>query len=59
MVDFDNSQIEGSTSVKFSIEELRNLFTLSENTLCETHDLLNCTCGGDKVSTLLSTITLG
>ena len=50
MVDFDNSQIKGNSSVKFSIEELRDLFTLSENTLCETHDLLNCGCGGTEVS---------
>ena len=47
VVDFNNSQIKGNSSVKFSIEELRDLFTLSENTLCETHDLLNCGCGGN------------
>lgn len=52
VVDFDNSQIKGNSSVKFSIEELRDLFTLSENTLCETHDLLNCDCGGNEVSVL-------
>lgn len=49
MVDFDNNQMKGNSSVKFSIEELRDLFTLSENTSCETHDLLSCDCGGSEV----------
>ena len=51
MVDFDNTQIKGNSSVKFSIEELKDLFTLSENTSCETHDLLNCNCGENEVCT--------
>ncbi|GAB1599245.1 DNA repair and recombination protein RAD54B-like [Argonauta hians] len=30
--------------VKFSLEELRDLFTLNEQTQCDTHDLLKCPC---------------
>ena len=33
-------------SGQFSKEELRDLFTLREDTECETHDLLQCSCGG-------------
>ena len=60
VVDFDNNQMKGNSSVKFSIEELRDLFTLSENTSCETHDLLSCDCGGSGVgiSCLLVMISL-
>ncbi|KAF8425851.1 SNF2 family N-terminal domain-containing protein [Tirmania nivea] len=30
----------------FSLAELRDLFTLDEGTDCQTHDLLDCECGG-------------
>ena len=30
----------------FSKEELRDLFNFREETECETHDLLHCSCGG-------------
>lgn len=30
--------------IEFTREELKDLFTLHENTLCLTHDLLECTC---------------
>ncbi|XP_027053891.1 DNA repair and recombination protein RAD54B-like [Pocillopora damicornis] len=33
-----------SVKIEFSREELKDLFTLHENTLCLTHDLLQCTC---------------
>jgi len=31
--------------VSFSQEELKNLFSLRDDTLCDTHDLLGCGCG--------------
>ncbi|NXL86592.1 RA54B protein, partial [Alectura lathami] len=34
--------------IHFSIEELRNLFTLHEDSSCVTHDLLECDCTGNK-----------
>ncbi|NXL11162.1 RA54B protein, partial [Mesembrinibis cayennensis] len=37
-----------SEHIHFSIEELRNLFTLHEDTSCVTHDLLECDCMGKK-----------
>uniref|UniRef100_S4RDA9 RAD54 homolog B n=1 Tax=Petromyzon marinus TaxID=7757 RepID=S4RDA9_PETMA len=36
-----------SEHIRFSLEELRNLFTLHEGTCCFTHDLLGCPCQGD------------
>ncbi|XP_078362706.1 DNA repair and recombination protein RAD54B-like isoform X2 [Oculina patagonica] len=33
-----------SVKIEFSREDLKDLFTLRENTLCLTHDLLQCTC---------------
>ena len=30
----------------FSTDELRDLFTFREDTECETHELLQCECGG-------------
>ncbi|KAJ7372137.1 DNA repair and recombination protein rad54b [Desmophyllum pertusum] len=33
-----------SVKIEFSRDELKDLFTLHENTLCLTHDLLQCTC---------------
>ncbi|NWU88770.1 RA54B protein, partial [Upupa epops] len=35
-----------SEHIHFSIEELRNLFTLNEDSSCATHDLLECDCMG-------------
>ncbi|NWH69997.1 RA54B protein, partial [Piaya cayana] len=37
-----------SEHIHFSIEELRNLFTLHEDSSCITHDLLECDCMGKK-----------
>ncbi len=31
--------------MSFSREELKDLFSLREDTLCDTHDLLSCRCG--------------
>ncbi|CAH1802023.1 unnamed protein product [Owenia fusiformis] len=31
-------------NVKFSLEDLKDLFTLRDETDCDTHDLLNCKC---------------
>ena len=38
---------EGSSGDSFSQEDLRDIFTLTEDTKCLTHDLLDCACGGD------------
>lgn len=38
-----------SVKIEFSREELRDLFTLHENTLCLTHDLLQCKCVTSEV----------
>ncbi|XP_050172704.1 DNA repair and recombination protein RAD54B isoform X1 [Myiozetetes cayanensis] len=35
-----------SEHIHFSIEELKNLFTLHEDSSCVTHDLLECNCMG-------------
>ncbi|XP_034981936.2 DNA repair and recombination protein RAD54B [Zootoca vivipara] len=40
VVDFS----KGSEHIRFSVEELRNLFTLHEESSCLTHDLLECKC---------------
>ncbi|XP_064910060.1 DNA repair and recombination protein RAD54B isoform X4 [Columba livia] len=37
-----------SEHIHFSIEELRNLFTVHEDSSCVTHDLLECDCMGKK-----------
>ncbi|KAJ7339002.1 hypothetical protein JRQ81_012904 [Phrynocephalus forsythii] len=44
VVDFS----KGSEHIRFSVEELRNLFILHEDSSCVTHDLLECKCGGKK-----------
>ena len=36
----------GGASGHFSKEELRDLFSFREDTECETHDLLQCSCEG-------------
>lgn len=38
------------TSSSFSPEELRDLFTLDRRESCQTHDLINCPCGGRKAT---------
>uniref|UniRef100_A0A8C7A3Z9 RAD54 homolog B n=1 Tax=Neovison vison TaxID=452646 RepID=A0A8C7A3Z9_NEOVI len=40
-----------SEHIQFSVEELKNLFTLHESSHCVTHDLLDCECTGDKEGT--------
>ncbi|KAM9096629.1 DNA repair and recombination protein RAD54B isoform X2 [Sarcophilus harrisii] len=37
-----------SEHIQFSVEELKNLFTLHEDSDCVTHDLLDCECMGRK-----------
>ncbi|KAB1258133.1 DNA repair and recombination protein RAD54B [Camelus dromedarius] len=37
-----------SEHIQFSVEELKNLFTLHENSHCVTHDLLDCKCTGEN-----------
>ncbi|GAB1288312.1 DNA repair and recombination protein RAD54B [Apodemus speciosus] len=37
-----------SEHIQFSVEELKNLFTLHENSDCVTHDLLDCACTEGK-----------
>ncbi|XP_033615990.1 DNA repair and recombination protein RAD54B isoform X3 [Fukomys damarensis] len=37
-----------SEHIQFSVEELKNLFTLHESSHCITHDLLACECTGEK-----------
>ncbi|XP_047639556.1 DNA repair and recombination protein RAD54B [Phacochoerus africanus] len=37
-----------SDHIQFSVEELKNLFTLHENSHCVTHDLLDCECTGEN-----------
>uniref|UniRef100_A0A8D0LAV7 DNA repair and recombination protein RAD54B n=1 Tax=Sphenodon punctatus TaxID=8508 RepID=A0A8D0LAV7_SPHPU len=44
VVDFSKT----SEHIHFSIEELRNLFVLHEDSSCVTHDLLECNCMGKK-----------
>ncbi|XP_029426677.1 DNA repair and recombination protein RAD54B isoform X2 [Nannospalax galili] len=39
---------KSSEHIQFSVEELKNLFTLHENSQCVTHDLLDCVCAGEK-----------
>eukprot|EP00069_Balaena_mysticetus_P010353 bmy_20620T0 len=34
--------------IQFSVEELKNLFTLHESSHCVTHDLLDCECTGEN-----------
>ena len=37
-----------SDHIQFSVEELKNLFTLHESSHCVTHDLLECECTGEN-----------
>lgn len=43
VVDFKNEGGGGGVA-KFSLEDLKDLFSLHDNTLCDTHDLLGCSC---------------
>ncbi|XP_063307314.1 DNA repair and recombination protein RAD54B isoform X2 [Pelobates fuscus] len=36
--------VKNSNHIRFSLDELRNLFTLHEDSDCVTHDLLECNC---------------
>ncbi|XP_006761258.1 PREDICTED: DNA repair and recombination protein RAD54B isoform X1 [Myotis davidii] len=40
-----------SEHIQFSVEELKNLFTLHESSHCVTHDLLDCDCAGKREHT--------
>ncbi|RUS75526.1 hypothetical protein EGW08_016716 [Elysia chlorotica] len=42
----DHTQSSGS-SAHFSLEDLKDLFSLNESTDCETHAMLACPCNGD------------
>lgn len=53
VVDFDDKQTKENGSVKFSTEELKDLFTVSHNTTCETHDLLMCNCQDNEVGIII------
>ncbi|XP_075438826.1 DNA repair and recombination protein RAD54B isoform X2 [Ascaphus truei] len=37
-----------SENIRFSVDELRNLFALHEDSDCVTHDLLECDCAGER-----------
>lgn len=39
---------KGAEHIRFSVEELRNLFILHEDSKCVTHELLECKCMGKK-----------
>jgi DNA repair and recombination protein RAD54B len=50
-----DSVMENKDSVsQFSSAELRDLFRLDEGSLCQTHDLLGCECGGKGITSLPS-----
>ncbi|KAK3585162.1 hypothetical protein CHS0354_001785 [Potamilus streckersoni] len=40
--------VRDKTDVQFSLEDLKDLFSLNTSTDCDTHDLLCCNCGGHK-----------
>ncbi|XP_043509050.1 DNA repair and recombination protein RAD54B-like isoform X1 [Frieseomelitta varia] len=42
--------LNSSSSLKLSTDELKDLFTLATNTNCLTHDLMKCSCNGYKKS---------
>lgn len=42
----DSVMDQKSGSAQFTREELRDLFRLDEDSRCQTHDLLQCDCGG-------------
>ncbi|XP_050390959.1 DNA repair and recombination protein RAD54B [Patella vulgata] len=39
--------LRAKSDVQFSREDLKDLFSLNEKTICDTHTLLNCTCTGE------------
>jgi len=47
--DNGNNTNADSTPNSFSVGELRDLFTFRTETVCDTHDLLNCGCSGNLV----------
>lgn len=50
-----DSVMENKDNVsQFSTAELRDLFRLDEESLCQTHDLLGCECGGKGITSLPS-----
>lgn len=40
----DEEAPEAESSAEFTSEELRNIFMLNEETICDTHDLIRCRC---------------
>ncbi|KAL3876929.1 hypothetical protein ACJMK2_034709 [Sinanodonta woodiana] len=40
--------VRDKTDVQFSLEDLKDLFSLNTSTDCDTHDLLCCDCGGHR-----------
>eukprot|EP00698_Gefionella_okellyi_P026043 TRINITY_DN9807_c0_g1_i1.p1 TRINITY_DN9807_c0_g1~~TRINITY_DN9807_c0_g1_i1.p1 ORF type:complete len:866 (-),score=178.01 TRINITY_DN9807_c0_g1_i1:61-2421(-) len=52
-VDEEAPQTDSGSS--FSTEDLRDIFTLNETTVCSTHDLINCRC---KMQGLASSATM-
>ncbi|OQE17600.1 hypothetical protein PENSTE_c020G06066 [Penicillium steckii] len=53
-----DSVMENKDSVsQFSTAELRDLFRLDEESVCQTHDLLGCSCGGKGISPAVSSGT--
>jgi len=47
--DNGNNTNADSTPNSFSVGELRDLFTFRAETICDTHDLLNCRCAGNLI----------
>jgi DNA repair and recombination protein RAD54B len=53
-----DSVMEHKDSVsQFSTAELRDLFRLDQESVCQTHDLLGCDCGGKGITSLPSSGT--
>jgi DNA repair and recombination protein RAD54B len=53
-----DSVMEHKDSVsQFSTAELRDLFTLDQESVCQTHDLLGCDCGGKGIASVPSSGT--
>jgi DNA repair and recombination protein RAD54B len=42
----DSVMVQKKGAAQFSREELRDLFRLDEDSQCQTHDLMQCKCGG-------------
>jgi DNA repair and recombination protein RAD54B len=58
----DSVMVQKKGASQFSREELRDLFRLDEDSQCQTHDLMQCKCGGrgeipdDGLSTIESDV---